>query len=243
MKIKIYGTGCPKCRQLAENVKEAVAGCSDAPEVEKVTDINAIVAAGIVTTPALEVDGKIVSTGRVPAPREIAAMLGVSAPAGDTGGTVAGSAGKNGKRLLTLALLLFVGVSLAIVARREIRGRDAASEEAQVAVGKDVLTVYYFHGTQRCMKCNKIEQLAREAIEGKYADALKDGSVVFSSVNLDDPANRHFIKDFQLTVRSVVMARGDRFKKFDEVWNLVGDPDKFIAYIQDGAAKMTGDGE
>ena len=57
MNIKIYGTGCPNCKTLAANVTAALAEEGIAPEVEKVTDIDAIVARGILSTPALEING------------------------------------------------------------------------------------------------------------------------------------------------------------------------------------------
>lgn len=75
MNIKIYGTGCPKCKTLAANVAAALAEEGIAPEVEKVTDIDAIVARGILSTPALEIDGEIVASGRVLSPREVCQII------------------------------------------------------------------------------------------------------------------------------------------------------------------------
>ncbi len=75
MKIKIYGTGCPKCKTLADNVAVALAEEGIASEVEKVTDIDAIVARGILSTPALEIDGKIVASGRVLSPGEVRRII------------------------------------------------------------------------------------------------------------------------------------------------------------------------
>jgi small redox-active disulfide protein 2 len=75
-KIQILGTGCPKCRQLAENVAEAVRNLGVQCEIEKVTDINEIMKFGVMMTPALAVDGQVKVVGQVPTVERIKAMLG-----------------------------------------------------------------------------------------------------------------------------------------------------------------------
>ena len=80
MKIHVLGSGCDKCKKLAANVQEAVAKLGVECEIEKVTDINQIVGFGVLMTPALVVDGKVVSSGRVLSPEEIEAFLKPAAP-------------------------------------------------------------------------------------------------------------------------------------------------------------------
>ena len=126
---------------------------------------------------------------------------------------------------------------------KEIKAKNAPAvaknaPALQVPVKKDALIVYYLHGTQRCVTCNKIEDLARKTIEEKYAKELANGLVAFKSVNVEEPANEHFIKDFQLSIRSVVMQKGTKYEKFDDVWTLVREPEKFASYLQNGAARM-----
>ncbi len=75
MKVQILGTGCPKCKQLAENAEEAAKGLGIEYELEKVTDINDIMAFGVMMTPALAVDGEVKVVGKVPTPAKIAEML------------------------------------------------------------------------------------------------------------------------------------------------------------------------
>ncbi|MEN6370069.1 MAG: thioredoxin family protein [Thermotogota bacterium] len=76
MKIEILGTGCPKCRALADAVTKAVADLSLQAEVVKVTDIDEIVNRGVMLTPALVVDGEIVAVGKVPSTEELKKLLG-----------------------------------------------------------------------------------------------------------------------------------------------------------------------
>ena len=73
--IQILGTGCPKCKKLAENTEEAAKAIGLECQIEKVTQINEIMKYGVMMTPALVVDGQVKVAGRVPSPDEIKAML------------------------------------------------------------------------------------------------------------------------------------------------------------------------
>ena len=75
MKIQILGTGCPKCKKLAENAETAAKELGLSFELEKVTDINQIMKFGVMMTPALAVDGSVKVVGKVPSPDEIKTML------------------------------------------------------------------------------------------------------------------------------------------------------------------------
>jgi len=75
MKLSIYGKGCKKCEQLTANAKQAAEALGLAVEIEKVTDMNAIIDAGVMHTPALGVDGEVVIEGKVADPEELKALL------------------------------------------------------------------------------------------------------------------------------------------------------------------------
>jgi len=75
VKIQILGTGCPKCKKLAENTEAAATGLGIEFELEKVTEIDEILEFGVMMTPALAVDGEVKVTGRVPSVDDIKAML------------------------------------------------------------------------------------------------------------------------------------------------------------------------
>ncbi len=75
MKIQILGTGCSRCKQLEENTRKAATELGLTFEIEKVTDIQKIVSFGVMTPPAIMVDGKILSAGQLPSPAEIKKLL------------------------------------------------------------------------------------------------------------------------------------------------------------------------
>jgi len=74
-KIQILGTGCPKCKKLAENAEAAAKELELEFEVEKVADINEMMKFGVMMTPALVVDGEVKVVGKVSSPDEIKQML------------------------------------------------------------------------------------------------------------------------------------------------------------------------
>jgi small redox-active disulfide protein 2 len=74
-KIQILGTGCPKCKKLAENAETAAKDAGGEFEIEKVTEINEIMKFGVMMTPALAIDGQVKAVGKVLSPDEIKVML------------------------------------------------------------------------------------------------------------------------------------------------------------------------
>lgn len=75
MDIKVLGTGCAKCKALEKATKEAVAKTGISATITKVEDIVEIMQFGVMTTPALVIDGKIVIKGKVPSIEEISKLL------------------------------------------------------------------------------------------------------------------------------------------------------------------------
>lgn len=75
MQIKILGSGCRKCQTLAANAEAALARAGQTGEVSKVTDFAQIAAYGVMSTPALVIDEKVVASGKVLSADEIAALM------------------------------------------------------------------------------------------------------------------------------------------------------------------------
>lgn len=75
MKIEVLGTGCAKCTTLYENVKSALAELGREADVVKVQDIPSIMKYGVMSTPALVVDGQVKFSGKVPGVAELKGLL------------------------------------------------------------------------------------------------------------------------------------------------------------------------
>ena len=73
--IQVLGTGCKKCVSLKENVEAALKEANIEADVQKIEDINEIVSFGVMSTPALVVDGEVKFVGKVASPAEIIRVL------------------------------------------------------------------------------------------------------------------------------------------------------------------------
>lgn len=105
------------------------------------------------------------------------------------------------------------------------------------------MVVYYFHGTSRCRTCRTIEEYTRQALNDGFADELEKGGIELRPINVDLKENRHYINDYRLFTRSVVVSsiregKETGWKRLDRVWDLVKNKSEFIAYIQNEIREM-----
>jgi hypothetical protein len=159
------------------------------------------------------------------------------------------------KVLVKAALLIFVFGSLAFLAVKEARLWTApsgvAAQGQQAVMGTPThatpvtrpqakkIIAYYFHTTYRCVTCRRIEAYSKEAIDSSFARELADGKLEFRLVNIQQPENQHFIQDFKLFTKSLVLVRmkdGSQVEwtNLERVWELSGDRDAFLRYVQQG---------
>jgi hypothetical protein len=155
-----------------------------------------------------------------------------------------------GKSIVAGLLLAFVAVSVVylVVTERDTRPAAEGTTEhpaaAQAPEENNVVTpapdqrlvVYYFHGNKRCNTCRTIEAYTEEAIRTGFPDELRSGRLVWIPVNVDVPENGHFVEDFGLTTRTVVLVDVDqgneeKWTKLDRVWQLVQNKEAFVDYI------------
>jgi thiol-disulfide isomerase/thioredoxin len=113
-------------------------------------------------------------------------------------------------------------------------GAESASE-AQVVV-------YYFHTTFRCPTCYKIEQYTQEAVEQYFNKEILAGTLVFKTINFDEKENKHYIKDYQLFSKAVVISmikegKEVKFNNLTKIWEYVRDKEKFCQYIKTETAQ------
>ena len=150
------------------------------------------------------------------------------------------------KLIVTILLLVFVAASLVAVFTKGTGAGPETGKTADTAAEADKGTkvvMYYFHGNARCKTCLTIEMYALEAIETGFPRSLREGTLEFLPVNLEIEGNEHFIDDFQLSARTVVIERITNGKRGDyvnlhRVWELVGDRNAYIKYVQDEMEKF-----
>lgn len=133
------------------------------------------------------------------------------------------------RRLLCSAILL-----LAILAA----SKPAAAASADTTVVDRRVIATYFHTTARCASCLKIETYTHDAIATAFPHELESGHLVWRLVNLDPEENRHFVQDYQLYTKSVIVAVEEngkqvRWKNLEKIWTLLPNQKKFQAYVQD----------
>jgi len=134
-----------------------------------------------------------------------------------------------------LLLVLAVGGFAIAAPSAALPEGQKAGAPAAVPTAAATAVVYYFHATTRCATCRTIEAYAHETVASRFAADLEARRLEWQAVNVDEPANRHFIRDFQLYTRSVVIVDAKdpkRFKVLDRVWQLVRDKLAFQRYIE-----------
>lgn len=147
------------------------------------------------------------------------------------------------KTLLRSALLLLIVGSLLYLAVNEVLGRKHAASvsSAPTSAGNSStpsLVVYYFSQGKECTTCENIPAYTREVLDTYFAKDLASGKIAYRSIDVDDPANEHFVSEYSLYTKSVVLVRqvdGKQrsWKKLDAVWDHVYDRPAFLKYVRD----------
>ncbi len=131
---------------------------------------------------------------------------------------------------MLMAMIAFVGAGL-------VCGTSLAADEPAKAQPSDYIQAFYFHATYRCKTCTTIEQYSRETIETNFKEQLGNGTLRFTQINFDEPENRHYLQDYNLTYRALVIVRykdGKQvtFKNLEKIWQLKGNKPDFLSYVK-----------
>jgi len=117
-------------------------------------------------------------------------------------------------------------------------GDDFLTATRERSSGVDAKVIaYYFHGTLRCSTCRTIEAYSEEAIAKGFASEIASGRLAWQAVNIDEPENKHFVEDFELVTKSLVLAeyrdgKVTRHENLQQVWQLVRDKEAFLDYVR-----------
>jgi len=118
-----------------------------------------------------------------------------------------------------------------------VPGASVARGKSQVGVQSRTVVAYYFHGSFRCQTCRKLEAFSREAVESGFPEDLKAGRIEWRVINVEEPGNEHFIQDYQLVSKALVLVAKDgskqtQWKNLQDIWTLVNNKEAFIKYVQ-----------
>lgn len=143
--------------------------------------------------------------------------------------------------------MVMIGVFLTVTAFGGVflLNNDKAAAAEQQATMKEgaKIVVTYFRGNVRCATCINLEAYSDEAVEQGFPQEIANGTVEFKTVNIDEEDNRHFVKDYQLVSRAVVISKMEngkevKWKNLDMIWHLVGNKEKFLDYIKTETKNM-----
>ncbi len=146
------------------------------------------------------------------------------------------------KQIITLVLLVFVAGTVAAMIYQEFRPAVSNEHNNDTAVFNEEtlpeqIVAYYFFGNQRCPTCMKIESYTEKSLKNYFQGEMDSNLIEWKPVNVELPGNEHFIHDFQLDVKMVVLARMNNgeledWKKLEKVWTLTGNREAFLDYIK-----------
>lgn len=99
------------------------------------------------------------------------------------------------------------------------------------------IEVYYFHTSMRCSSCHKIQQFTEEALQEGFPGELESGEIEYQVINVEEPANKHYVEDYGLYTKSVVLSlqkegKEVEYKNLDKIWQLLNNKKQFISYVQ-----------
>ena len=147
------------------------------------------------------------------------------------------------RKTLVVTVVLAAGAALAF----SFLTPGASAQEPDAGAMADGIFAIYFHGNVRCATCKKIESYADEAVQSGFPQALEEGALAWRVFNIDEAENTHFIQDFQLVTRSVVLAeyregKVVRWENLEKVWQLVRSKDSFVDYVQSETREFLAEG-
>ncbi len=150
------------------------------------------------------------------------------------------------KRILTYLLIAFAMGGAFIAIKNKNTANQASTEASPRQATVDMtkvsnhansgVVVTYFSSNVRCASCLKLEKLSQETIHTRFAKELALKHVQFQVLNMDLPENQHFITDYALVSKTVVVAeykdgKVQRWVNLQDVWLKLSNPTEFDAYL------------
>lgn len=266
--VKVYGPGCAKCTELAKITQEAINQLGWDITVEKVTDMTELAKAGVLVTPAMSLDGKLLVSGKVPSVEEIKNLLSeekseekqnpvtqeekgccckatqpVEKPSCECDGACCSKEseqpnGKGWKKAIVWVVLIIILLAVVKLVNREMNDSVQTTTESNNTMQNGVELVYMEYGA-RCPTCIRMEKWAKETVENEFAPQLKDRSIMFAAV----PAKEELVQKYNLTTKALILkvfrdGKEVSWIDLDKIWELSKDEAAFKSYVADSIRKQ-----
>ncbi len=135
-------------------------------------------------------------------------------------------------------LLRLIVVSLAITFLSlawSSAGRCSQTDAPIAEISAEYIVYYFFMG-KRCSTCLRIEEWSAMAVKDDLREHVEAGRLKWQALDIDEPENKHFVKDFQLYTKSVIVTEYKdgklvRWMNLPDIWKLAHDQNQFIDYV------------
>ena len=103
-------------------------------------------------------------------------------------------------------------------------------------ISEGKVIAYYFHGTFRCHTCNMMEKYSRQVIKNKFKNELDSGKLEFKAINVEESGNEHFVNDYQLYSKSLILSlvkdgKEIKSKNLTKIWQFATNKQRFFDYV------------
>ena len=124
-----------------------------------------------------------------------------------------------------------------------VAGENNKTASASEGNDSTKFIAYYFYNSNRCSSCYRIENWAETAIKENFQQEVQSGKLEWKPVNIDKEKNKHFIQDFNLYTKSLIIVekndgKTERWENLKKVWNLLRDKDRYFDYVSSNIRKF-----
>lgn len=143
----------------------------------------------------------------------------------------------NVRSSLKSILILIVFLTLIFPAAGSVLSQTSQTgPNPDVIKHQTIIKVYYFHTSYRCPSCIRIEKWSHQAVQMYFSEEIKSGKMIWEPISVDKPENKHFINEYQLYTKSVVLVeiknnQPKNWVNLAKVWQLLRDREAFFNYI------------
>ena len=158
----------------------------------------------------------------------------------------------NWKFITSTVILVFAILASPALAKQKSKDVSSAAvsnvsatnmdKNGDIQVATHTVVVYYMYMEPRCESCRNIEKFTKEAIDAEFEEELEAGLLIWMPVDVKKEGNWHYVEDFQLQSKTVVVADYKGFKEdeekllawknLEEIWPLLKNKPEFLKYIQ-----------